>query len=210
MDLKTPLYKVTKNVYEPSEDTFLFLDALSDQKEWILSLEPKFIIEIGSGSGVISAAIGDILKNKSFFLIATDINMEACECTMFNSKANDVKIEVVCSSLFENFRQQSCFDLILFNPPYVPSEREEIKGNGLNRAWAGGENGREIIDLFLNGLLGMLSEKGVCFMITVKENNLSNIKDVLFSLGFDMCVIKERKVQMEHLFVLKISRILKC
>lgn len=39
-----------KKIYEPSEDTFLFLDTLEEQKDFILNeIDPQLIVEIGFG-----------------------------------------------------------------------------------------------------------------------------------------------------------------
>lgn len=37
----------------------------------------------------------------------------------------------------------------VFNPPYVPTPTEEIGRRGIAQAWAGGPQGRVIIDQFL-------------------------------------------------------------
>ena len=48
-------------------------------------------------------------------------------------------------------------DVLIFNPPYVPTEDEEVvtdiplssQDNPIAAAWAGGKNGRVVIDRFL-------------------------------------------------------------
>ncbi|XP_018327185.1 hemK methyltransferase family member 2 [Agrilus planipennis] len=206
MDLKTPLFDLSKfkNVYEPSEDTFLFLDTLEQELQLILSIKPDFVVEVGSGSGVVITALANACKNISFCL-ATDINSEANSATAFTAKLNNVTIESINMKYLSNFKP-NIFDVVLFNPPYVVTESNEIKGTGLNRSWAGGKNGREVIDEFLKLLPNILSYKGVCYMVVIKENKLEDIHNVVVDLGLSCYIVKERKVPGEHLFVLKMYR----
>lgn len=39
--------------------------------------------------------------------------------------------------------------MLIFNPPYVPTPADEVGGTGIEAAWAGGRNGRVVIDRFL-------------------------------------------------------------
>ena len=40
-------------------------------------------------------------------------------------------------------------DLLLFNPPYVPTEDSEVQHSPLHSTWAGGVQGRRVMDEFL-------------------------------------------------------------
>lgn len=203
--LKTPLYDLKNfpDVYEPREDSFLFLDALELEMEFLKNLKPDVIVEIGSGSGIIISAVASFIQNCLYY--ATDINYQACLASLSTSKLNHVNLECVNMNLLDNFKNRF-FDVILFNPPYVATDSAEIEGHGLNRAWAGGKDGREITDAVLRNLDDLLTEEGVCYMVILKENKPEEIKSEMLKCGFDCTVLAERKVPGEHLFVLKFSR----
>jgi release factor glutamine methyltransferase len=104
-----------KNVYEPSEDSFLLSDALSFEKETIINKpELNTTIELGCGSGYISYSfitmIGGELNH-----YCVDINEDALDLTKrlftdFKQTANFIK-----SNLFEEL-DGILFDIIIFNP----------------------------------------------------------------------------------------------
>jgi release factor glutamine methyltransferase len=62
-----------EQVYEPAEDSFLLLDAIEAQIEALDLLRPALCVEVGPGSGIISAGIGSFLKS-GCFIVAVDIN----------------------------------------------------------------------------------------------------------------------------------------
>jgi len=206
MSLPTPLYDLKNfpDVYEPSEDTFLFLDALECDADFINSVKPANIAEVGCGSGVVITFLASILKSKCTYF-ATDINPSACLATLKTATLNNVTVECLNMNMLSHFKH-SLFDVLLFNPPYVVTEDSEI-GPGLQAAWAGGADGREIIDKFLANLNNLISDTGVCYMVVIKENKPDEIKKIMYNLGFNTCVIKERKILAEHLFILRFSRV---
>ncbi|XP_044265159.1 methyltransferase N6AMT1 [Tribolium madens] len=204
MLLKTPQYDLRGHpeVYEPSEDSFLLLDALEQELGFLEAMEPVFALEIGSGSGIAITALATSLKCECF---ATDINPDACVATSETAKLNRTKVNCVNMNLFFNFRE-NLFDIILFNPPYVVTDSAEISGYGLSRAWAGGRTGREITDRVLCNLQHFLTPKGVCYMVILKENNIDEIMSLVCKNIFRSEVIKDRKIRGEHLFILKFSK----
>jgi release factor glutamine methyltransferase len=89
--------------------------------------------------------------------------------------------------------------VIVFNPPYVPSE--EI----IDFSTDGGKKGSEIILKFLNGLKKHLNKKGVCYLLISSHNNLSKIKKEIKQNNLKYKIINEKNIFFEKLNVLKIS-----
>ena len=113
------------DVYQPAEDTYLLLRAaLAEARPEDLALE------IGCGSGFISQE----LAGKVGRLIATDINPHA----VLAAKARGV--EVIRADIFQGIKGK--FDMILFNPPYLPTKPEERIGQWIDYALDGGESSR--------------------------------------------------------------------
>ncbi len=79
-------------------------------------LENKKLLELGSGSGLISVFAA---KNGAR-VIASDINTRAVSATHENAKNNEVMVEAIYSDLFEEIPLMP-FDWIIINPPYYPA-----------------------------------------------------------------------------------------
>ncbi|KAJ2960603.1 hypothetical protein NQZ79_g4056 [Umbelopsis isabellina] len=140
-----------RNIYEPSEDTFLLLDALEADEKQLKELNPSVCLEIGSGSGCVTTFLGCLLKPNQPYLITTDINPKAAVATVMTGKKNGVSIDTVQTSLVTNLlpRLRNAVDVLCFNPPYAVTPSEEIGGQGIEASWAGGIDGREVIDTML-------------------------------------------------------------
>nr|CAI5845477.1 unnamed protein product [Callosobruchus analis] len=206
MMLKTPVYDLKKypNVYEPSEDTFLFIDALEKDIQFLKELKPAFAVEIGSGSGIVICSVAQIFGSLCSYF-ATDINTQACLATYTTACCNGCNVNCCNMDLLSGFKDKT-FDLIFFNPPYVVTDADEISGRGLNRAWAGGVSGRVVIDKLLNDVHNYLSSKGVFYLLLLKENKPHEIINMMNMKGFCNDLVLERRIPGEHLFIYKFYR----
>lgn len=201
------------HVYEPAEDSFLLIDALESELPSLQSQSPSIVVEIGPGSGVVITAVAMALGTKVQCL-AIDLNDFACNCTKRTAFQNKASVEVVNGDLLGALRPHS-IDVLIFNPPYVVTPDEELQdannfdgdfNDSIIKSWAGGLEGRRIIDRFLNQLDNWLSPEGRAYLLVIKENNPDKIIQNLLEVGFLAKQIMQRKIRGEHLFVLKIER----
>lgn len=202
-----------EKVYEPREDSFLFLDALEKDLCLIHSLNPTLCLEIGSGSGVISTALARALGS-SCHVMALDLNPFACQFTEETAKRNKTHVAVIQMDLDLMLKRENCIDLLLFNPPYVVTATEELNHQGrdgsfLHLAWAGGVKGREVTDRLLRHVGSLLSQKCLFYLVVIEENDPKEISNMMSLQGFQGEVILSRKVRGEHLSVMRFSRGLK-
>ncbi len=165
-------------IYEPSDDTFLMLDVL---KKNLRDKDVK-ILEIGVGSGY-------ILENLKKFgfktLVGVDINSEAVKL------CKEKKLNVFESNLFSKVVGK--FDVIFFNPPYLPEDKMEDKKS--QTATTGGKTGSKIINQFLIELPEYLEKNGQIFLLT------SSLTRGVKWGNFKKTLVGEKKLFFEKLFV---------
>jgi len=175
-------------VYQPEADTYLLLVAA------LAEVKPgDRVLEVGTGSGIIAAELGGVTG-----VIATDINPHAVFC------AQKKGIEVVRDDLFSGIR--STFDLILFNPPYLPTHPEDRIDDWLEYALDGGTSGREVIMRFAEDVGRVLALGGRILLLISSLTGLPEVRDLFFRKSFASEIIMKKKVEDEDLYVLRIVR----
>ncbi|RWS05760.1 hemK methyltransferase family member 2-like isoform X1 [Dinothrombium tinctorium] len=210
--LKSDLFLNEYNtVYEPSEDTFILIDALEIDLNLIRSLKPVICVEIGCGSGIVLTAVGKALSNDCHFFLGTDVNEKAAQLSQHCALGNGIHIfEAVVTDLLSAFdaRLMHCVDLLIFNPPYVVTPNDEIEKSAISRSWAGGENGRVVIDRFINTVVPQItSETCLIYLVVIQENKPEEIIDAMRICGFYYSkIMLERKCKNERLKVIRFCR----
>jgi release factor glutamine methyltransferase len=121
-----------ESVYPPREDTYLLIECVEP-------VAGQRVLEMGCGSGLLSLHCAKMGAS----VVAVDINQKAVDCTRANLERNHLRAKVDRSDLFSNVVDR--FDLILFNPPYLVGDEE----GDLERSWAGGKDGVQILERFL-------------------------------------------------------------
>lgn len=214
-------------IYEPSEDSYLFLDTLSSSSEsaWLsqrfASTPTPLVVEVGTGSGVVlaftAANSGQIFGRRDILPLGVDVNRDACLATRRtvvkaveerqSEPDTAVKMKTpylasVTSDLTMSLRP-GAVDVLLFNPPYVPTEalpelpvsgggREEEEPRSkfdeesylLSLTYAGGMDGMETTRRLLDAIPGILHPTtGVAYVLLCKQNRPEEVKQGIRDWG---------------------------
>ena len=118
-------------------------------------------LDVFTGSGVLAVAAGQAGARS---VTAVDISRRAALCARVNGRLNGVAVRGLHGDLFAPVEGER-FDLITANPPYVPSEDDELPAAGASRAWEGGRDGRLLVDRFSERAADHLAPGGKVLMV---------------------------------------------
>lgn len=77
------------------------------------------ILDLGTGSGAISIALGKKLDSN---VTGVDISDKALEVARNNALQNNININFIKSDMLENVTGK--YDIVISNPPYIDSEEK--------------------------------------------------------------------------------------
>lgn len=167
-------------MYNPREDSFLLLKHI---KYYIRSKDK--VLDMGTGPGILAREAAKFAKQ----VIAADIDDKIIK--ELSEKRDNQKITYLHSNLFSNIEGK--FDLIIFNPPYLPSK--QIKQIDLD----GGKNGTEIIERFLKQAYEHLNKDGKILLLCSSFNK--DIEKLFKQYNYSYKKIDEQHLFFEKLYV---------
>ena len=176
-------FNINDDVYEPAEDSFLFGENLKVKGG-------DAVLDLGTGCGI----LGILAAKKATQVLAVDLNPYAIRCAKENSKLNGVfdNMNFVQGDLFTSLSKIT-FDLVLFNAPYLPSEEREA-ASWIGRSWAGGADGRQVVDRFIIQVPVYLKPNG---RVLLMQSTLTGVEETLCQFkqqNLKAYVLAERKL----------------
>ncbi len=148
------------------------------------------ILDMGSGSGI-QALICRQLGYKN--ILAADIDSTAI------AHLKKQKIRTIKTNLFSNIDNKEKFDIIIFNPPYLPEHKYDKKPDT-----TAGKQGYELIIKFLKQAKNYLNKNNKRSNILLLFSSLSHpeiIKQKARQLGYEYKLLGKKSLFFEQLYV---------
>ena len=181
-----PLH-ITRDVLIPRMDTEIMIDAVRDLLTG-RKMDAR-ILDLCTGSGCIACAIAKELPATR--TVAVDISPSALQVCRENAAAGRFNSRVLCmqaDALATPPLGIGMFDVIVSNPPYIPSaeiETLDVSVRDYEPVWAldGGEDGLKFYRGIIKHWKTVLRPGGLIFF-EVGEGQAAPVQEMLLSAGF--------------------------
>ena len=125
------------------------------------------------------------------------------DITTIDINANAIKLskekgfKAIKSNLFEKIPKTKKYDLICFNAPYLPKDKNEPKDSQI--ATTGGKKGDEISLKFIKQAKQHLNPNGKIYLLISSLTPINKIKK------YNPKIVKRKKIFFEELLILEIN-----
>ncbi len=175
---------VPPGVFRPRSDTRLLASCARD------AIAPgAAVADICTGSGYVAVAAGLAGAGR---VTAVDVSRRAAVAAWVNGGLNGVRVEARAGDLLRPLESER-FDLIVSNPPYLPSETADLPARGQARAWEGGRDGRTVIDRICAGAPERLRPRGSVLLVHSDVCGIDRTLAALERSGLEAEVIERRR-----------------
>lgn len=181
------------DVYQAAEDSALLAGEAADD---LGGADPDLLLDVGTGSGYVGARLAGATGARA---IGIDVNPLACR------RARKHGVEPVVGDLVAPFRDGT-FEVVVFNPPYLPADATAAWDDWFEVAVTGGETGREVIERFLDQVGRVLAPDGVVYLIVSSYTGVDAVVEFAAVRGFSAVALADASFPGETLTVLKLVR----
>ena len=151
--------------------------------------EPRFIVDVGTGTGAIILSLAAEFKGPAVFL-GTDISEAAISLAKENAAkcALDGRVKFTVMDGLDDFDEPEVVDVLVSNPPYIESAVCEtldprVKDFEPRLALDGGVSGLDFYDRYLADALNILKPGGAVFF-EIGENQGDSVAKLMEGYGF--------------------------
>ncbi len=172
-------------VYRAQGDTWLLRDALHSE-----NIGPDTrVLDVCTGTGALAVAAACLGARH---VTAVDISGLAVLSTWLNARVRGVTVHTRRGDLLAPVRLES-FDLIVANPPYVPTVDGAVPSGGAERNWDAGIDGRAVLNRLCDEAPKVLAPGGVLLMVFSALSGVDAVLDRLVESGLSPTLVARRR-----------------
>ncbi len=178
-------------VYPPQQDSQLLIDSLRNTG----LASGRKVLDVCTGSGVVAIAASEC---GAASVVAFDICPRAVSCSRGNAVYAGADVDVREGS-WSSALDYAPFDLIVSNPPYVPTPPAGDTNvipltAGPSHAWDAGVDGRLVLDPLCESAAGLLDAGGSLLLVHSALSGVDKSLESLRSTGLGAEVIAAQKI----------------
>jgi HemK-related putative methylase len=180
-------------IYKPSDDSFFLSELICNylSKKQKNELEKMNYLDMGCGSCFLSESVSKFISKKN--ILCSDINPDVVKL------AKSKNFQAIKSDLFLKISKTKKFDLITFNAPYLPEDKEKREDKGLKLITTGGKKGDEISLKFIKRARVHLNKNGKIFLLISSHTPLERMNK------FHPKIVAEKSLFFEKLLILEFN-----
>ena len=198
-------FQLSAETLIPRPDTEVLIEAVLEN----LSRPNGSILDIGTGSGVIAITLAAELP--SFNVTAIDVSEDALTTASANARRHGVeqRVSFVKSDMFS--RVDGKFDLIVSNPPYIPTAdmsclAREVIDHDPHTALDGGADGLEFYRRIFASVHEYLKPSGMVVVeIGIEQKN--SVSEIALVSGFDLAKTQKDLAGIDRILMFEMQSV---
>ncbi len=206
-------FTVNGDVLIPRQDTETLVEAASDVAG---GTGAKKVLDLCTGSGAIAIALQKYHLEKTgrkLDVTATDVSEKALDVARANARALGANVKFVQGDLFEPLRKrfgQPKFDLIVSNPPYIPTDviptlQIEVRDHDPGMALDGGADGLDFYRRIVPDAVGFLKPGGI-LMLEIGSDQAAAVEAIAEAAGgYDKSSVVKDLAGRDRVLALKLK-----
>lgn len=169
-------------VYRPQGDTEMLADVIA-----AAGVAGADVLDVGTGTGALAIAA---MRAGARSVTGVDVSARAVAAARLNARLHGVRLRVHHGDVRAVAGRR--FDVVLANPPYVPSRHGSARGAA--RAWDAGRDGRDVLDPLCAATAALLRTDGFLLLVQSALSQPDVSIQLLRAAGLGAQVV-ERRVQ---------------
>jgi release factor glutamine methyltransferase len=183
IDRPAPRLVRLPGVYRPQEDTALLAAAIGD----LVIPAGARALDLCTGTGAQAITLA---RRGAGSVVAVDLSRRALASVRLNAFGRRLRVRP-CRGGLATALGEGPFDVVVANPPYVPSPAPAVRAT---RGWDAGPDGRAVLDPLCAAASTLLRPGGTLLLVQSALSDVERSREVLAAQGLRATVARRARI----------------